>query len=185
MAMPATIRRWTKSLVQSLPNDGNRYELVAGELLVTPAPAERHQGVAQAVYAAVLEYLRPLGLDLTLYFGPGDISWTRKEIVQPDLFVVAPEDRSHDWTTFKHLRLVVEVLSPSSRRGDRELKRTLYLRHGVETYWIVDPDSRSVEVWHPGDAESATVSDTLTWRVTPDAPELSLDLVALFERVLR
>lgn len=80
MAMPATIRRWTKELVQSLPNDGNRYELVAGELLVTPAPVERHQSLVREFAVALLDYLRPLGLGHTIYFAAADISWTPDDL---------------------------------------------------------------------------------------------------------
>ena len=180
MAMPATIRRWTKELVQSLPNDGNRYELVAGELLVTPAPAERHQSLVREFGAALLDYLRPLGLGHTLYFGPADISWTPDDLVQPDLFVVAPEDVSRDWATFKHLRLAVEILSPSSRRGDRVVKRKLYQQNSVKTYWVVDPDRHLVEVWHPGDAEAKPTADSIAWRVTTEAPETTISLSEIF-----
>jgi len=180
MAMPATIRRWTKELVQSLPDDGNRYELVAGELLVTPAPTAWHQGVHWRLTPALADYLRPLGLVETMRVTAADISWTPDDLVQPDIFVVAPEDLSLDWKTYRHLRLVVEVLSHSSRRGDRVMKRKLYLQHGVETYWVVDPDRHEVDVWRPGDAESTTVVDTLTWRVTPEAPELRIELTEIF-----
>jgi len=180
MAMPATIRRWTKELVQSLPNDGNRYELVAGELLVTPAPVPWHEILERRLTVALVDYLRALGLIETLFPLPADISWTPDDLVQPDIFVVAPEDLSLDWTTYKHLRLVVEVLSPSSRRGDRVVKRKLYLRNVVETYWVVDPDRHVVDVWHPGDAEAKAVADTLAWRVTPDAPEITIALSEIF-----
>ena len=180
MAMPATIRRWTKELVQSLPNDGNRYELVAGELLVTPAPAPWHEIVQMRLALSLTDYLRPLGLIDTLFPLPGDISWTPDDLVQPDIFVVAPEDLSLDWTTYKHLRLVVEVLSPSSRRGDRVLKRKLYLQNDVGTYWVVDPDRHVVDVWRPGDAEATTAADTITWRVTPEAPEITISLTEIF-----
>lgn len=180
MAMPATIRRWTKELVQSLPHDGNRYELVAGELLVTPAPAPWHEIVQSRLVVALLDYVRPLGLIETLFYLPADISWTRDDLVQPDIFVVAPEDVSLDWKTYRHLRLVVEVLSPSSRRGDRVVKRKLYQQNEVETYWVADPDRHVVDVWRPGDAEGTTVADTLTWRVTPEAPEVTISLPEIF-----
>ena len=111
---------------------------------------------------------------------PADISWMRDDLVQPDIFVVAPEEVSLDWKTYRHLRLVVEVLSPNSRRGDRVVKRKLYLQHGVETYWVVAPDRQEVDVWRPGDAEAQSVADTLAWRVTPDAPELTINLPEIF-----
>jgi len=109
-----------------------------------------------------------------------DISWTKDDLVQPDIFVVAPEDLSLDWKTYRHLRLVVEVLSRSSRRGDRVVKRKLYLHNEVETYWVVDPDRHVVDVWRPGDTEAQIVADTLAWRVTPEAPELTISLPEIF-----
>jgi Uma2 family endonuclease len=182
--MPATIRRWTKARVQALPNDGNRYELVAGELLVTPAPTAWHQGVHWRLTIALTDYLRPLGLIETMRVTAADISWTKDDLVQPDIFVVAPEDLSLNWKTYKHLRLVVEVLSwPSSRRADRGPKRRLYQAHGVETYWVVDPDGHVVDVWRPGDAEAQIVADTLVWRVTPEAPELRVPLDEIFRAI--
>jgi len=185
MAMPATIRRWTKELVLALPPAyGTQFEVVGGELLVTPMPTAWHQIVHQRLSFAIADYLRPLGLIDTLFPLPADISWTPDDLVQPDIFVVAPEDLSLDWKTYKHLRLVVEVLSwPSSCRADRGPKRRLYQAHGVGTYWIVDPDQHEVEVWRPGDAEAQVVADTLAWRVTPEAPELRIPLDEIFRRL--
>jgi Uma2 family endonuclease len=74
----------------------------------------------------------------------------------------------------------VEVVSPSSARGDRLTKRRLYQRQRVATYWIVDPDARLVEVWHPEDDRLEIVTDSLEWRATPDAEALVIDLGELF-----
>jgi Uma2 family endonuclease len=112
MSMPATIPRWTKELVQSLPSDGKRYELVAGELLVTPAPAAWHQTVHWRLTIALADYLRQLGLIETIRNAAADISWTDDDLVQPDIFVVVPEDLSMDWATFRRFRLVAEVWHP-------------------------------------------------------------------------
>jgi len=185
MAMPATIRRWTKELVLALPPAyGTQFEVVGGELLVTPMPTAWHQIVHQRLSFAIADYLRPLGLIDTLFPLPADISWTPDDLVQPDIFVVAPEDLSLDWKTYKHLRLVVEVLSwPSSCRGDRVVKRKLYLHNEVETYWVVDPDRHVVDVWRPGDTEAQIVADTLAWRVTAEAPELRIPLDEIFRRL--
>jgi len=185
MAMPATIRRWTKERVLALPPAyGTRFEVVAGELLVTPAPTAWHQSVHWRLTTALSDYLQPLGLRETMRNTAADISWTKDDLVQPDIFVVAPEDLSLDWKTYQHLRLVVEVLSwPSSRRADRGPKRRLYQTHGVETYWVVDPDRHVVDVWRPGDAEAHVVADTLLWRVTPEAPELRIPLDEIFRAI--
>ncbi len=85
------------------------------------------------------------------------------------------------WSSVRTLLLAVEVVSPSSARGDRLTKRRLYQRQGVATYWIVDPDARLVEVWHPEDHRPEIVTDALTWRVTTDAEELVIDLGELFK----
>lgn len=173
--MPET-RRYTVAEALALPDDGNRYEVVHGELLVTPAPATRHQAVVRELGVRLYAYLKPLGCADALYFGPADIFWGDDIWVQPDLLVVVPEEVSNDWHTFKTLRLTVEVLSPSSVRGDRIVKRRAYQENRVGTYWIVDPDRRLAEVWRPDDEAPELVTDVLRWRVTPEAPELVIGL---------
>jgi Uma2 family endonuclease len=101
-----------------------------------------------------------------------DISWDEETLVQPDLLVVPPEEVTSSWTTWRTLLLTVEVLSPSSRRRDRVEKRRLYQEHGVNAYWIVDPEAQLVEVWHPGDDRPEIATESLTWRARADAPEL-------------
>jgi Uma2 family endonuclease len=178
MAMPISpvARRYTVAEAYALPDDGNRYEVVHGELLVTPAPRAVHQGVVAHLLFRLVEYLKPLGLERTLFPGPADIFWGDDVWVQPDMLVVVPEEVSTDWRTYKTLRLVVEVLSPSSARGDRVVKRGAYQENQVATYWIVDADRRVVEVWHPDDDAPELVTEVLRWRVTPEAPELAIAL---------
>ncbi len=173
-------RRWTVEEVYNLPADGNRYEVVHGELLVTPSPMPPHQRVVTRLAHALGTYLEPLGLFDTFYSGPVDFFHETEVYVQPDLVVAVPGEVGSDWRTMRHLRLVVEVLSPSSARGDGLVKRKAYQEAGVETYWIADPDHKVVEVWHPGDELAEIVADTLVWRVTPDAPELRMAVPGLF-----
>jgi Uma2 family endonuclease len=180
MAMPHVARRYTVEEVQAFPSDGNRYEVVHGELLVTPSPAPRHQVLVVEFVARLRRYLEPLGLERTLFTGPADISWDEETLVQPDLLVVAPEEVSADWRTYRTLHLAVEILSPSSSRGDRVVKRRLYQERRVGTYWIVDPDARTVEVWHPDDERPEIVTDVLRWRVTDGTPEMEIELDEVF-----
>ena len=109
---------YTAEMVRALPEDGNRYEVVYGELLVTPAPRLWHQELTMRLLRGVGEYLdhEPVG---HLLPSPADISWGSDVLVQPDLFV-APLDqvRTLDWRSVKDLLLVIEVLSPSSTRAD-------------------------------------------------------------------
>ncbi len=180
MGMPDTARRYTVAEVLEFPSDGNRYELVDGELLVTPAPRPLHQRVVTR-FAAFLEAYLNTQDDLGVVFvSPADISWGRDKLVQPDLFVVPVSEVSASWKTYKTLLLAVEVVSPSSTRYDRVTKRRLYQRHGVATYWVVDPDARLVEVWHPDDERPEIVTETLRWRVTEDTLQLEIPLASLF-----
>lgn len=180
MGMPDTARRYTMDEVLAFPNDGNRYELVDGELLVTPAPTMFHQVVLARLHAALHGYLSSR-TDVVALFSPADITWDREKLVQPDLFVIPAAEVSKSWTSVRTLLLAVEVVSPSSARGDRLVKRRLYQRQRVATYWIVDPNARLVEVWHPDDERPEIVTDVLRWRVAPDAADAAIDLAALFE----
>ncbi len=183
MGMPDTARRYTVDDVLAFPEDGNRYELVDGELLVTPAPAPRHQDVVGRLYTRLDRYLQEHPGVARAFFTPADITWSRDRLVQPDLFVVSAAEVSDRWETFKTLLLAVEIVSPSSARGDRLVKRRLYQRQRVATYWVVDPDAQLVEVWHPGDDRPEIVTDTLRWRVTPDSRELTIEVEELFRNL--
>lgn len=184
MGMPDTARRYTVEEVLAFPNDGNRYELVHGELLVSPAPRYRHQLTVTRFLGLLLRYLEPYGDLAQALVSPADITWgTSEDLAQPDVFVVPVAETSEEWSTIRTLLLAAEVLSPSTARFDRITKRRLYQEHGVLTYWVVDPDARLVEVWHPDDDRPEIVTDRLTWRVAPDAPELLIELDEVFERV--
>jgi Uma2 family endonuclease len=185
MGMPDAARRWTAQMVRELPDDGNRYEVVHGVLLVTPAPGWRHQIVLGRLHARLRAYLEPLGLGDTVLFSPADISWDEQTLVQPDLFVYPAGEMSGDWATIKTLLLAVECLSPSSVRADRVIKRRLYQEKLVNVYWVLDIDAASVDVWRPQDARPETVTDVLRWQVAPDAPVFELDLRELFGNLPR
>ncbi len=185
MAMPDTDRRYTVEEVLAFPNDGNRYELVHGELLVTPAPRSRHQLVVGDLHYRLRRYLDEHGRGVRVVFSPADIRWPDEVLVQPDVFVVPVQELvAEDWSSVRTLLLAVEVVSPSSARYDRVVKRRVYQEHGVATYWIVDPDARVVEVWHPDDERPEIVTDLLRWQVREDANELAIELEELFRDVV-
>ncbi len=180
MGMPDIARRYTVEEVLAFPPDGNRYELVAGELLVTPAPSPRHQVLVAELLAALHGYLAPWRAAVRVLPGPADIFWSRDDYVQPDIVVVPAGEVTGDWRDCKTLLLAVEVVSPSSARYDRVTKRRLYQRQGVANTWIVDPLARVVEVWHPADERPQIVTEALTWRLRDDAPEFRIVLDELF-----
>ena len=115
-----------------------------------------------------------------LLFSPADITWDREKLVQPDLFVIPTAELSKSWKTVQTLLLAAEVLSPSSARADRLVKRRLYQRQGVQTYWIIDPDAALVEVWRPDDDRPEIVTETLRWQLKAEAEEFVLELGRLF-----
>ena len=101
--------------------------------------------------------------------------------MQPDLFVVDLEEaRTMDWAQMQHLLLVVEVLSPSTTRYDRFTKRRLYQEVRIPTYWIVDPDARSVEIWTPQDELPQVERERSVWHPPGAADPLAVNLKELF-----
>lgn len=180
IVMPDTARRHTVDEVLAFPSDGNRYELVDGELLVTPAPGPVHQHVVSRLQTYVSAYLDKHAAELEAIVSPADITWGQDRLVQPDLFVIPTTEISRDWGTYVTLVLAVEVLSPSSGHADRVVKRRLYQERNVRTYWVVDPDARLVEVWRPDEERPEIVTEVLTWRAAPEAPDLTIRLEQLF-----
>lgn len=174
MAVPVY---YSADMVRALPDDGNRYETVHGELLVTPAPRADHQYVITELVVRLHAYLKtnPVGRVLT---SPADISWAPDVLVQPDLFVAAlDEAQTFDWRQMKTLLLAVEVLSPSTARYDRFTKRLAYQEFGVQRYWMVDIQARAVESWTPEAAFPALERDRLVWRPAGAAQALVIPLV--------
>ena len=173
----------TADMVRALPDDGNRYEVVHGELLVTPAPRPLHQVVLGRLQLALGNYLErePIG---QLLASPADISWGPDILVQPDLFVVdLVEARTLDWRRMRTLLLAVEILSPSSGRADRFTKRRLYQQQGVPCYWIVDPDGRTVEAWTPGAMFPIVERHRVIWHPAGARDPFTLPLEELFRPV--
>src|SRR3989337_2298611 len=109
MAMPGTASFWTREMVLELPDDGNRYELLDGELLVTPAPRARHQDAAMELVLRLAPYVRSNGIG-HLGFAPADLTLEGGQLVQPDIYVVPlVEGRPpRDWREYLIPLLIVE-----------------------------------------------------------------------------
>jgi Uma2 family endonuclease len=179
MGMAAPVY-YTAEMVRALPEDGNRYETVHGELLVTPAPRMWHQVVVERLHDALTTYLRRHP-EWYLFAGPADVSGAPDVLVQPDLFVVPIEEaRTLDWARLRHLELVIEVLSPTTARADRFTKRRLYQEMGVPTYWIVDAEQRLVEVWTPDGSVPAVEHERAEWLPVGSTDPLVLSIPELF-----
>ena len=123
-----------------LPDDGKRHEIVAGRLLVNAAPVLRHQQICRRLLVALNRQVQEAGLGEVLH-APVDVQLSAHDVVEPDLLVVL-RDRErvlHESRVIGAPSLVVEILSPSTARNDRTLKKELYERSGVPEYWLVDP----------------------------------------------
>jgi Uma2 family endonuclease len=155
------------------PQDGKRYEILDGELVVSPSPSLRHQYVMGQVLRALMREIQDAGRGL-VFGAPLDVILSRTRVVIPD-HVAVRADR------FRILRprgvfgapdLVVEILSPSNRRYDRNRKRRIYASSEIPEYWIIDPDANTLEqlvlgerdyvldgVYEPGDRLRSAVFD--------------------------
>ena len=181
MGMPAHQTEWTAEMVRALPEDGNRYEVLDGELLVSPAPSYRHQAVLARLYDVIRPYVERHSLGWARW-SPADIEFSPKTSLQPDLFVVPDEGTGEprSWKDLKRLLLVVEGLSPTTARADRLLKRPAYQKANVPEYWIVDIDSRLVERWRPDDHRPEVIADVLQWQPKLGIPPLLIRLADIF-----
>ncbi|MBA3559281.1 MAG: Uma2 family endonuclease [Gemmatimonadaceae bacterium] len=174
---------YTAEMVRALPEDGNKYETVYGELLVNPSPRPWHEIVVKRLIIALDTYLIRERIGEVLC-SRGDISWSRDTLVQPDVYVVPiGEVRTLDWTKFQNLLLIAEVLSPSSVRADRFTKRRRYQEARVPLYWVVDGDAKLVEVWTPDTQFPTTESRSLVWEPSGASQRFQLNLDELFRPV--
>ncbi len=187
MGMPDTARRWTREEVLALPDDGNRYELLDGELLVSPSPRFIHQRAIGELFIRLHQYVEAHQLGEAC-FSPADLDFKSGQLLQPDLFVVeipTPRGQAPEWTDFYIPFLIVEVLSPATALYDRNKKRVRFQRSGVAEYWIVDAHARLIERWRPDDERPEILSERIEWRPRKELPPLAIDLEAFFRAVWR
>jgi Uma2 family endonuclease len=187
MAMRATHDEWTVDMLDALPDDGNRYEVIDGVLFVTPAPSDVHQLVAGALFARLRQYLRPSTIGRALQ-SPADVRRPdrRRNRVQPDVFVVRLTDEKRPSYPFDltDLLLAVEIESPSDPAYDYQTKRELYLSSGVPEYWIVSPNARTVARWRAGKDSAELLTSRLEWQPPGMTAPLIIDLPEFFDDAL-
>ncbi len=128
------------------PSD-KAYELIEGELLMTPAPAPSHQRIARKLFEILNVHVKG-NASGEIFFAPVDVYLSEETVVQPDLLFI--ENKRLEIVKEKYIQgppdMVVEILSPTSKDRDTEIKRKLYWKYGVREYWLVDPGARTVEI---------------------------------------
>jgi Uma2 family endonuclease len=182
MHMAQKVRRWTREDLERMPDDGNRYEVVRGELFVTPAPRPAHEAIVEELADNLAPYVAAQSLGRVHISRPAVV--IDESQVEPDI-VVRPAIRPipKKWEEMPDPILVVEVLSDSTERRDRVAKRSLYLDSEVPEYWIVDGDRRTITVARAGSADQI-VHDRLRWHPAAATVSLEIDVVAVFDRAL-
>lgn len=172
---------WTYSEYARLPDDGNRYEVIDGEVLVTPAPTTGHQHFAGNLYQLLRAYVGKH--DLGFVFFDVDLLFVTGQFLRPDLVFVPKAGREGltDRGVETPPGLIIEVMSPSSRAIDRVKKPARYGDFGVPEYWVVDPDQHVVWVYRfDRGAEPERVESTVVWQPEPSLPALEIPIAGVF-----
>jgi Uma2 family endonuclease len=182
MHMAQITDEWTLEQLHRLPEDGNKYELVRGELFVTPPPSVAHEELAAALGRILDHYAEEHGLGRV--HRPRAVLRTLASEVEPDLMVRAKAATDSDWAALPIPLLVVEIVSATTRRRDYIQKRDLYVDAGVPEYWIVDGRDMTVRIVRPG-REDVLASQTFSWNPIGATEQLTIDVAALFSSVFR
>ncbi len=163
------------------PDDGKRYELLDGELCVTPAPSPDHQRIVLGLTLSLVEHCRERGIG-EVFISPVDVILTERDVVEPDVLVAKDPCQVSKRGIEGPPALAVEVLSPTTRDSDRTVKAQRYARLRIPHYWIVDPDEQRIECFREREGAYERIvtverDQTLTH---PDWPGLRIDLANLW-----
>lgn len=183
-----TRHRWTYEEYVRLPQPsearGTRFEVIDGELYVTPGPSRRHQRIVVRLTALLHRFVEENLLGEVLV-SPFDVLFAEGDYVEPDLLFVR-SDRLEILTergAEGPPDLLVEVISPSTSARDLGLKLDRYRLFGVAEYWVIDPDERAVLVWRRADGASEPLAlapaDTLRWQPHAGGPVLEISVAEL------
>ena len=180
-----TAVKFTYEEYRTLPENGRQYQVIDGDLIMSPAPKTWHQKVLLRILFALMDFLRSRRCG-EVFCAPLDLILSEENVVQPDIVYISNERRG---IIFRDgLRgtpdLCVEILSPSNRDLDLNAKRLLYAKYGLPELWIVDPDANTLMLYRLQEDCQAPLkvlgaNDTLT---SPSLPGFSLALSAVFAR---
>ena len=180
MAMPAMLLRYTVDDLDRFPDDGNRYELLDGMLLVTPAPMPAHEMVLLRIRNALIHYLA----DRAHVFTRGAVEVRPRNHLEPDLLVLpssVPVGRR--WSDIRGFWLAVEVSGHGSRLYDRDFKQVAYRSLGVGEVWRADLRDRAIDVVRADGSRVVALRERLEWQAPGLATSLTLDVGSLFDRI--
>jgi Uma2 family endonuclease len=186
MTIRSAPRKMTYQDLRQLPEDLLRHELIDGEHIVSAAPIVKHQRVALNIAFIIMAFVRPRGLG-EVFMAPVDVVFSDFDVVEPDVLYVAARNARRVGEDFVEGApdLVVEVLSPSSRRIDKIRKFRLYEAHGVQEYWLANPETDTMEVYRLTPGGRLVLQATLSLAAgdvleTPLVPGLRIPLQEIF-----
>ena len=182
--MPKAAIKFTYEDYKNLPeSETKRYELIEGELIIVPSPTFEHQDISANLVFALAKFVREHKLGKVLH-APLDVVLDDENVVQPDIIFISKARLQiiHQEAIKGAPDLVIEILSSSTRERDRTVKKKLYARAGVTEYWLVDPQSKTIEILKLGEAGFERVAlysqdEALT---SPVLPGLQIDLREIF-----
>jgi Uma2 family endonuclease len=185
LAPPVSPVQFTYEDFLLFPDDGKRHELIEGDHHMSPAPKITHQEISGNLFTCIKEFLRRTHLG-RVFSAPTDVVFSDIDVVEPDLVYVSAARAAI--ITEDNIQgapdLVVEILSPSSRKTDEIVKRKLYERYGVAEYWIVDPELETVKVYRFVEGRYARVAEltreTGATLASPHFPGLTIPLHEIF-----
>jgi len=180
MHMAIESRIWTLEELHALPEDGNKYELLHGELLVTPAPTDGHETIAARLTRQLDPFVAAQGLGY-VYRPRAVMRVGRDTELEPDLMIRQPHPDigGGSWDTAPLPILVVEILSRGTRAIDLGRKRVFYLSAGVAEYWVVDGDARTITVHRQG-VDAIVATSSFEWNPPGSTTSLVVDPAAVF-----
>ncbi len=174
--------KFTYKDYKNLPeSETKRYELLEGELIMVPSPNERHQSISGNLEFILRKFVREYNLGF-IYDAPLDVVFSQEDVAQPDILFILKEHSQiiAEENICGAPDLIIEILSPATAERDRTYKRTLYARHGVKEYWLVDPEERAIEVMRLGQKGFETVGIHTKTLTSPTFPGLSINLAEVF-----
>lgn len=185
MAVPMATKTkvWTLDELHSLPEDGNTYELVRGELFVTPAPTVNHEEIARRLTGILVPFVTANGLGYVYH--PHAVIQFEASQAEPDLMVRQPHpEPDAGWEAWPVPLLVIEISSPTTRRRDHEQKKSFYMGAAVGEYWIVDPESRSITVVRRGERDRVE-TERVDWQPRNSQTALAVSIDDVFGEIRR
>ena len=181
MGVATETKPWTLEELHRLPDDGNKYELVRGELFVTPPSSVSHEDIIAILVDPLGPYVKRWRLG-RVHTARAVVRALESE-VEPDVMVRPAGPATEDWAKLPVPILVIEIASKSTRRRDRGKKRAHYLDVGVPEYWIVDRETRAIQIVRPG-AEDVVEREMASWHPALADEPFGVDVPALFREAL-